>query len=519
MIITDDSPQSPIKASTPLLTGASGSGVPPPAYVPREAGPTPIGAAQARYPVYEPVYPQPRQSAARRFFLAFLTAFGIWLLVSALLGSIFDHSVVGGGSDRWEYPAPPDVISNDCATAWLGGEKRNSPFRSFPYSVEASLDVPLPRETLLLLSEGSLSAGNLKITTSQAVTGIARVHITVHYYQQDVRDKARICLIDRKDGERGVGIFTPKYWRNPSRTDRLYFEVVLTLPQGFPTLYLNRLATDVNNFSHDLDSLKDIIHFGEISLKGSNGKISAQTLGAENATLTTSNAVVSADYLVAPSIAVRTSNGGISGSFNAVDSIVLRTSNGPINVQVALDVGDSKETKSITMSTTNDRLESNVALFTSTGTGGIFLVKADTINGRLKTVVSSAPLDSVLNVAATTSNSQASLQLPSTYEGGFELHTSNAVPSIKRLNPYEPDPAHKRRTRHVETEEVAGSIEHLRRRIAILERQMALDQDPVSAAETFKKGKTTGVAYWDKKNEHRGAATLTSSNGPVTLYI
>lgn len=94
MIITDNTPQSPVKDSAPLLGGASGSGAPPPAYsAARDAGPTPIGAAGAPYPVYPTVYAQPRESAARRFCMAFLVAFGIWILASALLGSILDNTV------------------------------------------------------------------------------------------------------------------------------------------------------------------------------------------------------------------------------------------------------------------------------------------------------------------------------------------------------------------------------------------------------------------------------------------
>lgn len=67
--------------------------------------------------------------------------------------------------------------------------------------------MPLPSETLLLLSQGALSAGNLKITTSSELTDLARVHITVHYYNSAVRDSARVCVIKRKSGESGVGIF------------------------------------------------------------------------------------------------------------------------------------------------------------------------------------------------------------------------------------------------------------------------------------------------------------------------
>lgn len=112
----------------------------------------------------------------------------------------FDHD-----HSHWDYPSMPDVTTDNCVASWPANQQ-NPPYGSFPYSAAVSLDVPLPSETLLLLSEGSLSSGDLKITTSPEVSGAARVHIVVYYYNQDTRDKARICLIDRKRGESGVGI-------------------------------------------------------------------------------------------------------------------------------------------------------------------------------------------------------------------------------------------------------------------------------------------------------------------------
>ncbi|KAJ7750100.1 hypothetical protein DFH07DRAFT_550660 [Mycena maculata] len=480
MIITDDTPQSPTSpdkasASTPLLSGASGSGAPPPAYVPRETGPTPIGT------VYQPVYGQRRESAARRFCLAFLIAFGIWILASALLGSIVDRTAFEHGT----YPTYPGVSTETCVSTWrtgVGGTQG-----SFPYSAGITLDVPLPDETLLFLSQGSLSAGNLRITTSSEISGIARVHITVHYYRENVRDSAKICSIDRKSGERGVGIFTPM-WSSPSATDRLYFDVVLTLPRGNP-LYINRLATDVNNFSHDLDALKDIVNFGEISLKGTNGQIFTGSLGAAVATLTTTNAPVKADYLATQSTTVRTSNDAISGNYYAVDLVDLRTSNGPVNVFVDLDSSDSKATKKVTMRTSNDVLASTINLGTPSGSGGKFHVDAETSNGLLATTIASSPLDAVLYVQAKTSNSPASLTLPPTYEGDFDVRSSNsAPPALKRLNPLEKDPASKGRTRAVGT-------------------------------NVMTKRTMSGTVYWTKANRHRGTVKLETSNAPVTLYV
>ncbi|KAJ7125371.1 hypothetical protein C8R44DRAFT_619533 [Mycena epipterygia] len=480
MIITDNTPKSPVKASTPLLSGASGSAAPP-AYAPRDgAGPTPINAVQAPYAVHQPVYTQQRggghQSAGRRFCLAFLVAFGIWILASALLGSIVDerprlqHIGPYGG-----YPIPDNVELEQCLSEWSEAAEKKTPYSSFPYSTGGSFDVPLPSETLLLLSQGALSAGNLKITTSSELTDLARVHITVHYYNTAVRDSARVCVIKRKSGESGVGIFTPKRWRNHARTDRLYFEVQLILPRSTTSspLYINRLATDVSNFSHDVDALKGVVNFGELILRASNGKIQAQDL-------------------TAPAAAISSSNGAISGYYKVSDSLDLTTSNGAIQVTAVIDAGESTAVKKLTMRTSNNVLESAVSLGTSSGTGGNFLVKASTSNGRLTTGVVSAPLDSVLTLDARTTNTAATLTLPTTYEGAFEIDTSNAVPLIKRVNPNERDPACK-------------SDAGCRTRVVNMTKLI--------------KGKASGSVYWDRKNEKHGKVTLRTSNAPITLFI
>ncbi|KAJ7672069.1 hypothetical protein B0H17DRAFT_1084332 [Mycena rosella] len=503
MITPHNAPKSPPKASTPLLNG--GAAAPP--YAP------------TTYAVYPSPYAQKRvgqgQSAVRRMCLAILAAVGLWFLASALLGS---GNIFGGSrfnSDRTDdYPLPPDVDLEDCV-GW-GDTEKSSPAVGYPYSAQVSLDVSLPSETetLLFLSKGALSAGNLKITTSSELTD-ARVDITAHYHTTAVRDAAKVCFITRKEGESGVGIFTPAHWWSRKRTDRLYFDVELLLPRGSASsspLYINGLTTDVNNFSHDLDNLKDIIDFGNIFLGGSNGKIHAKALGAATATLQTSNGgvsvehlvalkagvqtsngLVSIDYLVAQNAAVRSSNARIHGNYHVSDSLSLITSNGAI--QASVNINGSETSNSLIMHTTNSHIDAVVDLDTTSGTGGIFLVKAETSNGRLTTRIASAPLDAVLTLNARTSNTQASVELPATYEGSLALSTSStASAAIRRVDSHEQDPAcapHadcKGRTRAVETHVV-------------------------------RKGGVEGAVYWEKKNARRGSVTLQSSNGAVTIYV
>jgi hypothetical protein len=128
------------------------------------------------------------------------------------------------------------------------------------------------------------------------------------------------------------------------------------------------------------------------------------------------------------------------------------------------------------------------------GQAGTFHIRAHTLNAPLQAEIASAPLDSVLTVDAKTSNRVASVALPSTYEGSFEVVTSNAPATFERVNPGARDPACER------DETCSGRSRSVR-------------------ATAAKRSSVAGTAYWDQKNADRGKVSLTSSNGPATLYL
>ncbi|KAJ6631387.1 hypothetical protein B0H10DRAFT_1772769 [Mycena sp. CBHHK59/15] len=261
---------------------------------------------------------------------------------------------------------------------------------------------------------------------------------------------------------------TPTNWRQRSRTDRLFFTVELVLPSAAAPLYINALSTDVSNFSHDLDPLMGIIKFGAVALKGSNGHIDIKVLAA-------------------PSAMVRSSNGGISGTFNTSALLDLRTSNGAIAAAVGVDgsTSTSAHPARVMLRTSNNALQSTLDLHTSTNSGGVFALTADTSNGRLDTHIASLPADSTLRAAARTSNARALLALPRAFEGAFSAQTSNAQPSVQR-GEEEPDPAGRRRV--VETQMVG-------------------------------KREVRGNVYWERGNRARGEASVRTSNGGVTIIL
>ncbi|KAF7350932.1 hypothetical protein MSAN_01655300 [Mycena sanguinolenta] len=494
MIITDNTPKSPVKDSTPLLGDASASNAPP-AYAPPRADPTPIGNTQIPYVVYQPVYTQQGQQgqrrteepAGRRFCKAFLIAFGIWLLVSALFGSITAESSLG----YYDYPIPGGVEPSNCATDWP--EMTNPDSSDFPYSASTSFDFDLPSKTLLLLSKGGLSKGHLKITSSPHVANV-RVKVTVNYWKAAVRDAAKVCFIKRSEGESGVGIFTPQPWRSRAYYDRLFFDVELILPHSDPILHVNGLSTDVSNFSHDVDGLN--VYFDDLSLGTSNGKIRANSLTAAQVALTTSNAAVAIDNLAALKASIKSSNGRITGTYAVVDSLTLKTTNGAIDVAASITGSSSslERPQDITMQTSNGPLNYIVNLGPTAGEAGSFRVKADTTNGNMRGKIVSAPLNSVLAVDAKTSNNKASLALPSTYEGSFAISTSNAAATLEYPPPGQKDPA-------------CGSDAKCK------------DRERVVHAGSNKKYSVQGTVHWDPKNARRGNVNLGSSNGAATLYL
>ncbi|KAJ7475868.1 hypothetical protein FB451DRAFT_1397262 [Mycena latifolia] len=386
---------------------------------------------------------------------------------------------------QYTYSLPPGVDLVNYASQWPAKEPPVS--ASFPYSAEVSFEFLLPSETLLLLSQGALSAGYLHVTTSSAVSpGSAQVHVIVNYHDDAVRDAVKVGLIKRNDGESGIGIFTPTNWVGYANTDRLYFNVKLTLPQSNP--YINNFTTDLHNFAHNIDPLKGVVNIGEIFLKGSHREIIVKSLTALKATFSTSNGAVVADHLVALNATVRSSNGPISGDFYVSDSLDLRTSNGAIKATVGINAGDSNASSTLTMRTSNNVIESIVNLETTSCAGGNFRIKAETSNGPCATQIASLPVDAVLSLDARTSNSPIYVTLPPTYEGDFALSTSNAMADVRRLTPNEPDPAGQGRRRALEI-------------------------------MTGNSSKAAGGVYWSRKNISRGDVTLKSSNGTVTIHI
>ncbi|KAF9460719.1 hypothetical protein BDZ94DRAFT_1169062, partial [Collybia nuda] len=336
------------------------------------------------------------------------------------------------------------------------------------HSSEVSFDLPISADNIFLLARGSQSHGTVNIETSETGDDI-KVHVTVSYFDRDIlKPGAKVCLIQRKNGGVGVGIFTRNWIGRKWRGSELYFDTTVVIPRsahGDKIRHISGLETDFSNSPHYIGDLQGLIDFQYLNIKTSNALIHAESVRATQGTFSSSN-------------------GPIEGIFNTSDHLFLKTTNARIKVDVGLQNDDTRVT-SLKLSTTNNKLEANVNLVSSSKTGGRYTTAASTTNAPLRLNFPASPVNSSLKLSATTSNSPASISLHPSYEGSFQLSTTQFLPELLRRDVE--DPSGKGRERKV-------SVDYVNRR------------------------SLKGSVSWSD-NEGPGSITLRSTNAHVSLEL
>lgn len=67
------------------------------------------------------------------------------------------------------------------------------------------MDLPIDATSLFVVSRGSLSSGIVRVHQSSRVKDL-EVSVSAHYHKKEALSHARVCLVDRKNGSRGVAI-------------------------------------------------------------------------------------------------------------------------------------------------------------------------------------------------------------------------------------------------------------------------------------------------------------------------
>jgi len=105
-----------------------------------------------------------------------------------------------------EGPVPSDGPVRRC----IEGDNwsQSSPGSSqYPHSARTVFDLPVSSDALYLLSRGSLAHGSATILDSQEGGENVKVEVVASYYTRQALDRAKVCSLQRRAGENGVGIF------------------------------------------------------------------------------------------------------------------------------------------------------------------------------------------------------------------------------------------------------------------------------------------------------------------------
>lgn len=134
-------------------------------------------------------------------------------------------------------------------------------------------------------------------------------------------------------------------------------------------------------------------------------------------------------------------------------------------------------------------IEANIRLSSASGQGGAFDVSASSSNSHLELKFPESPVDSNLDLDASTSNGRASVNLNPAYEGSFVLRTSSFSSIVLDDTRKVEDPSGKDRTRVVVVNERS-------------------------------RGSVAGSVRWDQNpQKHYGKVSVKTSNGPVYLAL
>jgi hypothetical protein len=116
-----------------------------------------------------------------------------------------------------EFPVPSSISVERCIQGdqWVDEEIHSfvssqdaSPPSLFPFSAKTYFDLPLSYDTLFLLARGPQSYGTVNIIASQSTSQVAKVYLTVNYFDRGIRDSgAKACLVKRTNNQLGIGIF------------------------------------------------------------------------------------------------------------------------------------------------------------------------------------------------------------------------------------------------------------------------------------------------------------------------
>ncbi|KAH8831411.1 hypothetical protein DL96DRAFT_828913 [Flagelloscypha sp. PMI_526] len=343
----------------------------------------------------------------------------------------------------------------------------------------STFELPFTARLLYIESAGGGQAGHVTISSS---TDVAQDSVLVRINSRPANSRvtvhAKVCRME-KNGEHGVGIYTPRHTHPPERHGE-HIDVHFTLPR---TISSNRrivkaLSTNLNNYSVEF-TLQDNFSFETLALGTHNGKITYKAPNVQ----------------VSKNTTLKTNNGAIAvEKIDVLDNIQLHTLNGSIDARVALQQTTNNSATGV-IKTTNGSINATYDLTTSASGPGSFNLTANTTNSFISKNIRTAPADSTLYVSSETSNGSNEVTLPPVFEGKFNLSTSLSGAEV-RVDERVQDPKGLGRRRRVEKSASSGG-----------------------SWSPFPIGNVEGAVFWDQAGRERGRVIVKSSVGKVILNV
>ncbi|KIK61197.1 hypothetical protein GYMLUDRAFT_243849 [Collybiopsis luxurians FD-317 M1] len=556
MIITDETPPSPLKSSSALSNPQSPGSepLPPPAYgvvqgrTVSEQFLQPYDAAGASSSSYSngpssPLLPQNRaadlersaprrgESVGKRFCKALAVALLIYGLAGILLGTL-SMNIRGFRTRKgWhkDFPIPNNVGVIACTK---GSEMKNTTW-GFPFesteptgstfglsslsmnssqtlglgSVQTSFSLPLSYENFFLLSRGVFSSGNLRIMSSpnleETETAVVDIKITYNDFDQQnpsVLHETSVCLVQKREGRMkkfGVGLFSPREWPSSDPMPPPYFSYDVTLilpePRGPSAHRLNSLETDLPNFGHIFSyPLDEFVTFGSITLRGGN-VIYVESITADTAEIHTSNGEINIKSLTSRIASVYSRKADIKGHFTVAHSLEIKAASAKVKADIDLIVPSSSESGNIIVETTNKAIEANVNIHNPSS------IFSQSSPGYSITMSTDGPIDLLV----------PSLPLDS----ALRLAASSTDGRVTARLPATYEGAYTLSTSKFPGQVYIGHHEDP----AGLGRQRMLGSDTkLGNGNSYS---ISDTIYWDQGNKEKGLVNLKSKNGGVKLYL
>ena len=157
-----------------------------------------------------------------------------------------------------------------------------------PPSQSLSFGIPLDSSAIYVMARGRQATGNVTVIPDQAgVDDEVTIDITARYREWETFRGTIMCLMERKKGERGVGIFvsisfpdpgsmlnpnkkTPKHLTWTSRRSEIEVTVKIPHRRAAPVIELPRFEVLTPDFQVTLPNTDNFVSFRDLTIHASN---------------------------------------------------------------------------------------------------------------------------------------------------------------------------------------------------------------------------------------------------------